>query len=235
MENIWSGARRMCESLIKIDLILEWAGTNGITISHKQLEQLKNYQERVLEINKYMNLTTITHSIDFAIKHIIDSLTVLHLLPDKHSCTLVDVGTGAGFPGMIIGIMRPDLQITLMDSLRKRIFFLQETTTILGLTNITCVHARAEEYKKGKFDICTARAVAKLDKLINYALPLLEPNGIFLAMKGPDVTQEIEDAKIALKKHNAVINRVEKFEIAQGLVHSIVVIHSCDDNGRIFA
>ena len=224
MENLRSGARRMCKSLTGTDLILEWAEANSITISPKQLEQLTNYQEYVLEVNKHMNLTAITSTIDFAIKHIIDSLTILPLISKETDCKLVDIGTGAGFPGLVIGIMRPDLNITLMDSLRKRIFFLQETVTKLGLTNIECIHSRAEEYKKGKFNICTARAVAKLDKLINYALPLLEPNGVFLAMKGPDVTQEIDDAKTALKKHNAIVHRIEKFEITQGLIHSVIEI-----------
>jgi len=217
----------MCESLEGTNLILEWARKNDITITSKQLEQLDVYQKHVLEVNKHMNLTAITNNVDFVIKHIIDSLTILPFLPilsNALDIKLVDIGTGAGFPGMVLAIMRPDLQITLMDSLRKRIFFLQETTTKLGLTNITCIHSRAEEYKKGKFNICTARAVAKLDKLINYAIPLLEPNGIFLAMKGPDVTQEINEAKTALKKHNAVINRVEKFELTQGLIHSVVVV-----------
>ncbi|MCL1862886.1 MAG: 16S rRNA (guanine(527)-N(7))-methyltransferase RsmG, partial [Defluviitaleaceae bacterium] len=169
-------------------------------ISDEQYAMLEAYKARVLEVNQYMNLTRITEETDFAVKHIIDSLTLLPFI--GHGASLIDIGTGAGFPGMVLGIMRDDLKVTLLDSLRKRVNFLRQTADMLGLPDIECVHARAEDFAKTKtFDICTARAVASLDKLAAYALPLVKKGGLFLAMKGNDIADELEKAKPAIKKY----------------------------------
>jgi len=205
-------------------LITDWAGKNSVSIAADQLSLLDMHQERVLEVNKYMNLTAITCPQEFAVKHIIDSLTLLPYI--KNERKLADIGTGAGFPGLVLAIIRPDLHVTLIDSLRKRIFFLREVIDRLGLTNVEAVHSRAEDIARQRimFDICTARAVANMDKLAKWVLPITAPGGTFLAMKGPAVEEELENAKPTIAKLGGFIKSVDKIEIAPGLVHSVVVI-----------
>jgi len=204
-------------------LITDWASRNGISITDAQLNLLAKHQEKVLETNKYMNLTAITCPQEFAVKHIIDSMALLPYIPC--GIKLADIGTGAGFPGIVLAIMRPDLRVTLIDSLRKRIFFLQEIIHELGLENVQAVHSRAEDNRLGMaFDICTARAVAPMDKLARWVLPITAPGGTFLAMKGPDVTQELENAKPAVAKQGGLVEAVDMVEIAPGMMRSIVVI-----------
>jgi 16S rRNA (guanine527-N7)-methyltransferase len=205
------------------DIIEKWA-ENKLKITDTQFDALEAYQNRVLEINKHMNLTAITGDEDFAVKHIIDSLTLLPYI--REGAGVIDIGTGAGFPGLVLRIMK-NIRLTLLDSLRKRVVFLRETADMLGFPETECVHARAEEWQKKHaevYDICTARAVASLDKLAGYALPLVKKDGLFLAMKGRDVGGEIENAKPALKKFGGVIEEVKIAEIAEGLEHSVVVI-----------
>jgi 16S rRNA (guanine527-N7)-methyltransferase len=146
-------------------IIQEWAGRNGLALNEEQLTKLAEFKSRVLEANKYMNLTAITGAEEFAVKHFIDSLSLHAWLP--FGAKTVDVGTGAGFPGVPLKIARPDIDLTLMDSLRKRVFFLRETLERLAITGVSCLHARAEEYNRRpehrqSYDICTARAVARL-------------------------------------------------------------------------
>jgi len=206
------------------NIILPWAAKNGITITEAQLNMLSLHQTCVLDANQHMNLTAITNPAEFATKHIIDSLSVLPYVGDAKS--LADVGTGAGFPGLVLAIMQPDLQITLIDSLRKRVFFLQETIAKLGLANVTAIHTRAEDLaRQGKtFDICTARAVAQMDKLAKWVLPLTARGGRFIAMKGPNVSDELAKAKPSLTKLGGVLKTVDVVEITPEIRHSIVVV-----------
>ena len=206
------------------DIILEFAGENDLEITDKQLATLAAYQAHVLDVNRRMNLTRITDPADFAVKHIIDSLTLLPFIPPGAS--LIDIGTGAGFPGMVLGIMREDLRLTLLDSTRKRVDFLRETADMLGV-QAECVHARAEEYSAPGFDICTARAVAAMDKLAGYALPLVKPGGVFLAMKGPEISREIEMAKPAIEKHGGFIENIHMVKLSHARTHSVVAIRKC--------
>lgn len=206
------------------EIILQWASARGIEISPAQINALAAFQQRVLDVNKNMNLTAITDPTDFAVKHFIDSLTILPHIP--HGAKLIDIGTGAGFPGMVMRITRPDLDVTLLDSTRKRVNFLREAAEMLGLPT-ECVHARAEEFARthgGMFDVCTARAVAGLDRLAGWALPLVKRGGIFLAMKGPEVVDEIEKATPALGKSGGRVEGVFVEEIAKRLRHSIVLV-----------
>jgi len=209
---------------MQTDLVKKWASENGIAVIDAELALLEQHQSMVLETNKHMNLTAITAPEEFAVKHIIDSLTLLPYIPQ--GAMIADIGTGAGFPGLVLAIMRKDLHVTLVDSLRKRVFFLQEVVSKLGLHNVECVHTRAEDLvHAGKtFDICTARAVARMDKLVRWVLPITKPGGTFLAMKGPDISEELENAKPALEKLGGYVKSVDLIEIAPGLTHSIVVI-----------
>ena len=234
-------------------LVEKWTAENNIAITDTQLQQLALHQEMVLEKNKYMNLTAITQPEEFAVKHIIDSLTLLPYIPQSRpgqppkacknilesgpapACmnelqqrpiTLADIGTGAGFPGMVLAIMRGDLHVTLVDSLRKRIVFLQDVVEKLGLTNVECVHARAEDLAQAgaAFDLCTARAVARMDKLVKWALPITKGGGTFLAMKGANIKDELDEAKPTLAKLGGMVKTVDLVEIGPGLVHSVVAI-----------
>jgi len=208
------------------DIITNWLTDMGQVLTGSQLSKLAIYQKMVL--NAPMNLTAITNDDDFAIKHFIDSLTLLPWIDKSgESINCIDIGTGAGFPGIPIKIARPGLSITLLDSLLKRILFLRSVAEELGLQDVECIHARAEDLAKQKgefYDMATARAVAHLGKLAEYALPLVKPGGVFLAMKGPDVSSEIEEAKQALNKLGGVIESVETMEISRGMGRSIVVI-----------
>lgn len=209
---------------MQTDLVKTWARENDVAITDAQFALLEQHQNMVLETNKHMNLTAITDPEAFAVKHIIDSLTLLPYIPQ--GVTLADVGTGAGFPGIVLAIMREDLHVTLVDSLRKRVFFLQEVVNTLGLKNVECVHSRAEDLaREGKaFDICTARAVARMDKLVKWVLPITKPGGTFLAMKGSEIHDELEKARFVIKKRGGHVVCVNLIEVAPGLVHSIVVI-----------
>jgi 16S rRNA (guanine527-N7)-methyltransferase len=203
------------------NIIEAWARANAQEITDAQWDALAAFKARVLEVNKHMNLTAITDDEGFAVKHIIDSFTLLPFLP--RDASVIDIGSGAGFPGLVLRIMRDDLKITLLDSLRKRVNFLRETASELGFDDVECIHARAEEHRES-YDICTARAVSRLDKLVGYALPLVKKDGVFLAMKGHDVAEEIENAKAALKKFGGVVESVNIVEIAEGMKHSIIVV-----------
>ena len=209
---------------MQTDLVKKWVSKNGVAITDAQLALLEQHQNMVLETNKHMNLTAITDPKEFAIKHIADSLTILPYVPRE--AKLADIGTGAGFPGLVLAIMREDLHVTLVDSLRKRVFFLQEAVSKLGLQNVECVHTRAEDLARVgiTFDICVARAVARMDKLVRWTLPITKPGGTFLAMKGPDISDELENAEPALEKLGGYVKSVDLVEITPGLVHSIVVI-----------
>jgi 16S rRNA (guanine527-N7)-methyltransferase len=209
-------------------IMAEWMARQGHEpLTDEQTALLARYRERLLEVNQYMNLTAITSEKEIAVKHFIDSLTLLPWLTP--GAKVLDIGSGAGFPGMVLKIARMDLHMTLMDSLRKRVFFLSETAEMLGLDGIRCVHARAEEVSrrpeyKAQYDVVTARAVAKLDALAGYALPFLREGGLFLAMKGPHVRDEVNGAKAAVKKHGGVINEVRETEISEEIKHTVVVI-----------
>lgn len=175
----------------------------GIRISLNQAEQFQIYMETLLEWNEKLNLTAITQPEEILEKHFLDSLTVLSTGRLKENGKVLDVGTGAGFPGVPMKILRPDLQVTLLDGSNKRLRFLGELCEKLGLP-CERVHKRAEEAGLDKamresFDLVTARAVAPLRILSEYCLPLVKMKGYFIAMKGPGAGEELEEARQALK------------------------------------
>ncbi len=182
-----------------------------IELSDEQLSQFEIYSEMLREWNKRMNLTAIVDPEEIAVKHFYDSLLFLKVHTPKSDARVIDIGTGAGFPGVVLKIARPDIELTLMDSLNKRLIFLEELLKALGL-KATLLHSRAEELAKPpmreSFDIATARAVAALPALSEYCIPYVKQGGLFIAMKGPTVVEEARSAENAAK-----ILANSKFEI----------------------
>ena len=169
-------------------------GLPAMGVSEACMEPLLSFADLLLKKNEVMNLTAITDPKDVAALHLLDSLTLL-AAADFANKSLIDVGTGAGFPGLPIAIACPDCQVTLLDSLGKRVDFLQEVCAALSLSNVTCVHARAEEYVQScreQYDIAASRAVAELRTLSELCLPYVRPGGLFLAMKSVDTERIID-------------------------------------------
>ena len=176
----------------------------GVDIDSDMSEKLNLYGNLLLEWNGKMNLTAITEPKDVLYKHFYDSILLLKHCKPETAAKLIDVGTGAGFPGMVLKIVRPDLKVTLLDSLNKRLVFLNEVISQLGLGDIQTVHMRAEdagrsEIYREKYDIAAARAVASLPVLLEYCMPFIRKGGIFVSMKGPSVSAEAEMCRNAEK------------------------------------
>ena len=197
-------------------------------MTKSQKKQFEIYKENLLDWNTRINLTAITDNEGIWHKHFADSLTLLPLLPDL-PFRMIDIGCGAGFPGLPVKIMRPDISLTLLDSTRKKICFLEDTVLRLGLEDVRCIHARAEdlikeEKHRGGYRVCSARAVARLKLLCKWCLPFLAPGGLFLAMKGPSVEDEIKEAMPVIRKMNSEVLDIKFMEIMQGMVHTVVVL-----------
>lgn len=185
----------------------------NINPNDKQLEQLDEYYKLLIEWNEKINLTAITEKNQVYLKHFFDSLTVAKIIDLKEQNNLCDIGTGAGFPGIVLKIFYPDLYITLVDSLNKRIIFLNEVISKLGLKKIETIHARAEDYGKEnreKYDVVIARAVAPINILLEYCIPLIKKNKYFISMKG-DISREILQFEQGLKKISAKLIKKEEF------------------------
>lgn len=198
------------------DLIRELFKKYDISIDNKQLEQLDIFYNLVIEENKKFNLTAITDKNDFAVKHLLDSCLPYILLP-KDS-TVIDVGAGAGFPSLPLKIIRPDLKLTMLDSLNKRVNFLNMCINKLGVTNAVAVHDRAEDYaikNRERFDIAIARAVAGLDTLCEYCLPYVKVGGRFIALKGSSYEEELDTANFAISVLGGKLVDVQKIYIQE--------------------
>lgn len=186
----------------------------GITCDDDKLSRLKKYYEMLVEYNKVMNLTGITEKKQVYLKHFYDSMTIVRAINLNNYNTLCDIGTGAGFPGLVIKIFYPHLKVVLVDSLNKRINFLSDVIKELGLTNIETVHARIEDYahnNKDKFDIVTARAVAPLNILLEYAIPITKVSSYFIAMKGK--IEDVTTYNNALKVLNSEVKEIKEFKL----------------------
>ena len=173
-------------------------------IDDNKISQLDKFYEMLIEKNKVMNLTAITEFDEVLVKHFVDSLSICTIIPDDVK-SVCDLGTGAGFPGIPMAIAYPNLQFTLIDSLNKRIKFLQEVVDALGLTNVTFVHARAEEAGRNKlyreqYDLVVSRAVANISTLSEYCLPLVKVGGYFISFKSGDIEDEIKQSGKAISK-----------------------------------
>ena len=187
----------------------------NIKVTDNQLHQLDEYYNLLIERNKVMNLTGITEKEEVYLKHFYDSITITKVIDFNNVETLCDVGSGAGFPGLVIKILFPNLQVTLVDSLNKRINFLNEVISKLELKNINTIHTRIEEFgikNREKYDIVVARAVAQLDILLEYCIPITKVNGYFIAMKG-NCFEEINNSKNALDKLNCHIEECNSFNL----------------------
>lgn len=176
----------------------------GIVLTDLQLEQFDKYFMLLIEWNKKINLTAITEEKEVAIKHMIDSISCWDDKRFSSDSSVIDVGTGAGFPGIPLKIYRPSIKLTLLDSLNKRIKFLSLVTEEIGLDNVECIHARAEEGARNRllresFDIAVSRAVARLPVLAEYCIPFVKKGGTFAALKGMRFSEEADEAKNALK------------------------------------
>ena len=188
----------------------------GICLSERQREQFDRYYEMLIEWNNVMNLTGITEYDEVNLKHFADSLTVVRVTDLKEKKSVIDIGTGAGFPGIPLKIVYPELRITLLDSLNKRIRFLDAVIEELGLDEIKTLHGRAEDYaKKGeyreKYDLAVSRAVANLSTLSEYCLPFVRIGGNFISYKSGSSDEEIKDAERAVKILGGKIEKTDKF------------------------
>ncbi len=195
-------------------------------LTDKQAEQFIKYKELLVEWNKKINLTAITEEDEIARKHFADSLTPLRFVSLKNK-SVIDVGTGAGFPGLPLKIAEPTVTLTLLDSLNKRISFLNNLCASLDLKNVVCIHGRAEDMAKTDmreaYDFAVSRAVASLHILAEFCLPFVKTGGTFIALKGPDPQNEIASALSAIKKLGGALEKTETVS-QYGYTHTLVFI-----------
>lgn len=190
----------------------------GITLTKEQIDQFLVYFEMLTEWNEVMNLTTITEYDEVMKKHFIDSISLCKAYDTAKNISVIDVGCGAGFPGLALKIAYPNFKVTLLDSLNKRVQFLEAVIEKLGLTDITCIHGRAEDFaKKGKlresFDLVVSRAVANLTTLSEYCLPYAKVGGYFIPYKSEKVAEEIVNAKKAIQILGGSLERQVEFDL----------------------
>lgn len=211
-------------------LLKEGLSAFGLSVSERQCEQFRIYKETLLEYNKVMNLTAIEEEKEIYTKHFLDSISCLLTGKIKERAKVIDVGTGAGFPSLPIRILREDLQLTLSDSLNKRIRFLQEVCRRMGLERIEFLHSRAEDAGRNinyreQYDVAVARAVAALPVLLEYCTPFLRTNGYFICQKGPAAEEEIQSAQKALSLLDCKVEEVLDVSVPfTDLRHKIILI-----------
>lgn len=216
--------------MLYYDIINRAAAEVGMALTTEQYHKFVTYMELLKEWNEKMNLTAITSDEEIVKKHFIDSIKAFKAEAFKKCSTIIDVGTGAGFPGIPIAIMRPDAQITLLDSLNKRVNFLNAVISSLSLKNVTAIHGRAEEEARKKqyrekFDIATSRAVANMSSLSEFCIPFVKVSGYFIPLKGPAVEEELKVAGNAIKTLGGEFKEIIKVQIEDSdLMHNLVVI-----------
>ena len=214
--------------MFNTSLLISDAERLGIALTDEQLSRFNTLSELLVEQNKTMNLTAITDPDGIAVKHFADSISVLTAAEMPKGAKVLDVGTGAGFPGIPLLIMRPDLDLTMIDSTAKKLKYVENTVNELGLI-ATTLHTRAEEAGQSKeyrekFDFVCSRAVAALNVLCEYCLPFVRQNGLFIAMKGAKAQEEIDSAKAAIKLLGGKIIAEKSFSLSDGGERTLVVI-----------
>ena len=214
-----------------IQILEKWCDENKVSISEKQKSDFEIYSNMLIEWNKKMNLTSITAQDEIAVKHFIDSISVIRYIDLKQDAALIDIGTGAGFPGALLAIVSPEKKFTLLDSTLKRLRVIDEFAQTLSINNLKTVHARAEEISrkpgyKEAFDICVSRAVANLEKLSGWCLPFVRKGGSFIAYKGENYEEELQQAAKVLKKNKAHLSYVESYKDVPEVIsgHVLLVI-----------
>ena len=207
----------------------------NISLTQNQLDQLNEYYNLLIEYNKVMNLTGITDYEEVYLKHFYDSLTIAKVIDLNNINSLCDIGTGAGFPGLVLKIVFPNLKITLLESLNKRIEFLKVVIDKLNLKNIEVIHSRAEDYalkNRNKFDVTTARAVAHTSILLEYAIPLTKINGYFIPLKA-NMTEELKEINNAINELNVRLIKKEEFKLPiEGSTRTILLFEKLKDNKK---
>ena len=212
----------------------------GVSLTDKQIEQFLIYYELLTEWNSFMNLTAITEYEDVLKKHFVDSVSLIQAVDVRKELTLIDVGTGAGFPGLALKIAYPELKVTLLDSLQKRIQFLDAVIEKLGLEGIETIHGRAEDFAKPQklresFDLCVSRAVANLSTLSEYCLPFVKVGGYFIPYKSEKIAQEKEEAKKALELLGGKFERQVEFMLpSSDIYRNLFVIKKVKETPKKF-
>ena len=210
----------------------------NLNINKEQTEKFHIFMKLLLEWNEKINLTAITDEDEIILKHFVDSLTVIKYINDNDK--IIDVGTGAGFPGIPIAIMMPNVKITLLDSLNKRINFLNEVINVLGLKNVETIHNRSEDCGKNKeyrekYDISIARAVANLSTLSEYLLPFVKVGGKMICMKGSEIEEEVKNAKVAINKLGGKINFIDEFNLPDSdIKRNIICVKKVNKTPNIY-
>lgn len=205
-------------------------------IDDNKIQKFYDYMNLLVEWNKKINLTAITEEKDIILKHFVDSLTVLKYIKENKS--IVDVGTGAGFPGIPLAIMKDSLKITLVDSLNKRINFLNEVCSKIKLKNTKAIHSRAEEFGQDNnyresYDIAISRAVSNLTVLAEYLLPLVKVGGKIICMKGPDIKEELKQAKSAIDILGGKFERCDNFCLPKSdISRNIIIINKIKETPK---
>lgn len=215
--------------MYKKDFLIYEMKKINIDLTEKQTEQFLRYYELLIEWNSFMNLTGITEYEEVVIKHFVDSLSLVKAVELNEDISLIDIGTGAGFPGIPLKIVFPDLKVTLLDSLNKRIKFLDEVILQLGLIDIKTIHGRAEDFSKPdklreKYDICVSRAVANLSSLCEYCLPFVKLDGKFIPYKSEKISDEIENAKKAIFVLGGKVENQIDFYINDDIYRNLIII-----------
>lgn len=216
--------------MINRDFLTDKLKETGFELSQpeKLAEGFDRYAEMLVDWNEKINLTAITAPDEIVIKHFVDSLLLLKAYDVPKGASMIDVGTGAGFPSVPVAMVRDDIRLTLMDSLNKRINFLKELSKTLGV-NAECVHARAEEFGnkpeyREQYDVACARAVAHLRELSEYCLPFVKVGGAFVALKSVGLEQELEEAKAAIDILGGKVEKISRFTLPDGAERAIAVI-----------
>lgn len=208
----------------------------GFNVTQKQLDQFNLYYKLLVEWNEKMNLTAITEYGEVLMKHFLDSVSIIKANDFSKISSVIDIGTGAGFPGIPIKIMFPDIKITLLDSLQKRIGFLNTVISELGLENVETIHGRAEDFARNivyreKYDLCVSRAVANLSTLSELCLPFVCVNGFFISYKSDKSNEEIENAKNAFDLLGGKLSDIVNFNINDN-GRSLVVISKIKNTNK---